>query len=142
MAGVERIHESAEVLPGPAELKRRASDGWKLVALVWERHIGPGGVPASEFEEIPYGLRISEDCQHLVDNPAEKQVLMMAMDLIVEDRPLSQVADALNGKGYRTRNGATWSPASVFELLPRLIDTGPRIFTSRQWIDRKTAVRA
>ncbi|HLJ45342.1 MAG TPA: hypothetical protein VKU01_05015 [Bryobacteraceae bacterium] len=142
MASVERIHESAEILPGTAELKRRAVDGWRLVALVWEREVGPGGAPLNEFEDIPFGLQISEDCQHLVDNPAEKQILMMAMDLICEDKTISQVSEALNAKGQYMRNGGKWTPAAVFQLLPRLIDTGPRIFTSKQWIDRKMPVRA
>jgi hypothetical protein len=139
MAGVERVYESAEVLPGPNEIKRRAADGWKLVSLIWERQIGPGGEPR-KFEEIPYGLQISEDCNHLVENPAEKQVLMLAMDLIVQDQKLSQVAETLNGRGFRTRTGAKWNAASVFNMLPRLIDTGPRIFTSPEWIKRHEAV--
>jgi len=141
MASVERIHESAEILPGTTEIKRRAQDGWRLVALVWEREVGPGGAPISEFEDIPFGLMISEDCQHLVDNPGEKQILMMAMDLICDDRTISQVADALNGKGHRMRNGGKWTPAAVFQLLPRLIDTGPGIFNSQQWIARKLPAR-
>lgn len=139
MASIERIHESAEVLPGPAEIKRRAQDGWKLVALVWQREIGPGDKP-QPIEEIPYGLMISEDCHHLIENPAEKQALMLAMDLIVQDQKISQVADALNGRGFRTRKGAPWTSADVFDLLPRLVDTGPKIFVSNEWIARHSAV--
>jgi len=135
MASIERIHESAELLPGPEEIRRRAVDGWKLVALVWQREIGPEGKP-QPLEAIPYGTMISEDCHHLVENPAEKQVLMLAMDLIVQDQKISQVADALNGRGFRTRGGSRWSPADVFNLLPRLIDTGPKIFVSNEWITR------
>ena len=137
MAGIERIHESAELLPGPEEIKRRAVDGWKLVALVWQREIGPEGKP-QPLEEIPYGTMISDDCHHLVENPAEKAVLMLAMDLIVQDQKISQVADALNGRGFRTRGGSRWSAADVFNLLPRLIDTGPKIFVSNEWITRHT----
>ena len=139
MAGIERVYESAAVLPGPGEIKRRAADGWKLVSLIWERAIEPGGKPRL-MEDIPYGLQISEDCQHLVENPAEKQVLMAAMDLIVQDQKLSQVAETLNQRGYRTRTGILWNAASVFNMLPRLIDTGPRIFTSPEWIGRHQPV--
>lgn len=139
MASIERIHESAEVLPGPAEIRRRAEDGWKLVALVWQRDIGPGGKP-QPIEEIPYGLMISDDCHHLIENPAEKQVLMLAMDLIVQDQKISQVADALNARGFRTREGAKWTPPHVFNLLPRLVDSGPKIFVSNEWITRHSAV--
>lgn len=137
MASIERIHESAERLPGAEEIRRRAVDGWKLVALVWQREIGPEGKP-QPLEEIPYGTMISDDCHHLVENPAEKQVLMLAMDLIVQDQKISQVADALNGRGFRTRAGSIWSPADVFNLLPRLIDAGPKIFVSNEWITRHT----
>ena len=139
MASIERIHESAEVMPSPEEIKRRAVDGWKLVALVWQREIGPGGKP-QPVEEIPYGLMISDDGHHLIENPAEKQVLMLAMDLIVQDQKISQVSDALNARGFRTREGRKWSPADVFNLLPRLIDAGPKIFVSNEWIKRHAAV--
>lgn len=139
MASIERIHESAEVLPGSTEIKRRAEDGWKLVALVWQREIGPGGAPQT-IEEIPYGLMISEDAHHLVENPAEKQVLMLAMDLIVQDQKISQVSDALNARGFKTRMGAKWTAKDVFNLLPRLIDSGPKIFVSNEWITRHSAV--
>ena len=70
----------------------------------------------------------------------EKQVLMLAMDLIVQDQKISQVSDALNGRGFLTRDGRKWSPADVFNLLPRLIDTGPKIFISKEWITRHAAV--
>jgi hypothetical protein len=139
MASIERIHESAEALPSSEEIKRRAVDGWKLVALVWQREIGPSGKP-QPVEEIPFGLMISDDCHHLIENPAEKQVLMLAMDLIVQDQKISQVTDALNARGFRTREGKRWSPADVFNLLPRLIDTGPKIFVSNEWITRHAAV--
>ncbi len=139
MASIERIYESASILPGSEEIKRRAVDGWKLVALTWEREIGPGGQPRTA-EEIPYGLMISSDCHHLIENPAEKEVLMLAMDLIVQDQKLSQVADTLNARGYRTRTGTHWTPPGVFNMLPRLIDTGPKIFTSNEWITRHSAV--
>lgn len=139
MASIERIHESAEALPSQAEIKRRAVDGWKLVALVWQREIGATGLP-QVIDEIPYGLMIASDCHHLVENPAEKQVLMLAMDLIVQDQKISQVADALNGRGFKTREGKKWTAADVFNLLPRLIDTGPKIFVSNEWIQRHSAV--
>ena len=139
MASIERVHESAEVLPGPDEIRRRAADGWKLVALTWQREIGPGGKP-QVVEEIPYGLMISDDCHHLIENPGEKQVLMLAMDLIVQDQKISQVTDALNARGFKTRDGKRWTAADVFNLLPRLIDTGPKIFVSNEWITRHAAL--
>ncbi len=138
MASIERVHESASVLPAPEEIRRRAVDGWKLVALVWEREIGPAGQPRL-MEEIPYGLQISADCHHLIENPAEKQILMLAMDMIVQDRKISEVAETLNARGMRTRKGERWSAPAVFNLLPRLVDAGAKMFISEEWITRHSA---
>jgi hypothetical protein len=85
---------------------------------------------------VPYGLRVSPDCKHLEENAGEKQALVLMMDLIVQDAPLSLVAEELNRKGFRTRAGANWTPGSVFDMLPRLIQVGPRIFSSADWTAR------
>jgi hypothetical protein len=42
----------------------------------------------------------------------------------------------LNRKRFRTRAGANWTPGSVFDMLPRLIQVGPRIFSSTEWSAR------
>jgi hypothetical protein len=68
--------------------------------------------------------------------PPRKQALILMMDLIVQDAPLSLVAEELNRKGFRTRAGANWTPGSVFDMLPRLIQVGPRIFSSTEWTAR------
>jgi hypothetical protein len=47
------------------------------------------------------------------------------------------VAEELNRRGFRTRAGGDWSPVAVFNLLPRLIEVGPRIFSSEEWIVRR-----
>jgi hypothetical protein len=52
---------------------------------------------------------------------------------VVNDHPLSTVAAELNSKGYRTRSGQAWNPASVFRLLPAVVDQGPRILADPQW---------
>jgi hypothetical protein len=62
--------------------------------------------------------------------------LILMMDLIVQDAALSLVAEELNRKGFRTRGGAGWTPGAVFDLLPRLIEVGPRIFSSSEWTAR------
>src|ERR1035438_4226898 len=36
-------------------------------------------------EDIPYGLRISEDCRRLEPEPREHQALMLMMELLVQD---------------------------------------------------------
>jgi hypothetical protein len=105
--------------------------------LEWEREVEePAGQPGPLSEEVPYGLRVSADCSHLEENASEKQALIQMMDLIVQDAPLSLVAEELNRKGFRTRAGANWTPGSVFDMLPRLIQVGPRIFSSTEWSAR------
>ena len=55
----------------------------------------------------------------------------------MQDYPLSRVAVELNQRGRRTRDNTAWTAASVFDLLPRLIDTGPRVFSSQEWAQRR-----
>jgi hypothetical protein len=57
--------------------------------------------------------------------------------MIVEDCPLSQVADELNRRGFYTRDGKPWTPSALFILLPRMIQVGPRVFTSDEWTTRR-----
>ena len=59
------------------------------------------------------------------------------MELIVQDNPLSKVAQELNRQGFNTRQGVNWTPVSVFNMLPRLIEAGPLIFSSEEWLARK-----
>jgi hypothetical protein len=121
-------------------MSRRFAEGWRPAAIEWERE-GAGESPAPAAgewtEDIPYGLQVSEDCGRLVENPAESEIILLALDLIVDDCPLSRVADELNRRGYRTRPGAAWSPTALFDLLPRMIQAGPRLFTSDKWISRR-----
>jgi hypothetical protein len=117
---------------------RRADEGWRPVAIEWEREGDEAAVIARDVvEEIPYGLQVSSDCHHLEENPAEKEVLVRIMEQIVQDQPISRIASELNRLGLRTRQGTKWSPVAVFNLLPRLIEAGPRIFSSEEWAERR-----
>jgi hypothetical protein len=130
-----------EVLTTPLTAEyvtRRAEEGWAPVAVEWERESAAAGVPPPDVvEEIPYGLQVAGDCHHLEENPAEREVLLVIMEQIVQDEPLSKVAAELNRRGHRTRQGIKWSPVAVFNLLPRLIEAGPRIFSSEEWTERR-----
>ncbi len=138
MPKVERVREVLRDSLREEYVKQRADAGWRLVALEWEREVeGEAGEPPELIEDVPYGLRVAADCSHLEEDPAEKQALLLMMDLIVQDRPLSQVADGLNRAAFRTRQGTPWSPVSVFNMLPRLIEVGPRIFSSEDWMARR-----
>ena len=130
----ERVREVPSVPLTQDYLNQKTKAGWTLTAVEWEREIEePEGALA---EEVPYGLRVAADCTHLEENTPEKQALILMMDLIVQDAPLSLVAEELNRKGFRTRAGANWTPGSVFDMLPRLIQVGPRIFSSTEWTAR------
>ncbi len=138
MPKLERVREVLRDSPTTEYLKQRADAGWRLVALEWQREIeGEAEEPPELIEDVPYGLRVAADCSHLEEDRSEKQALLLMMDLIVQDRPLSQVANGLNQAGFRTRQGTPWSPVSVFNMLPRLIEVGPRIFSSEEWMARR-----
>ena len=64
-------------------------------------------------EEIPFGLRISSDCHHLEDDPLEMQTLKFLAEMIVQDISFKSMAEALNIREYRTRDGRPWNAASA-----------------------------
>src|ERR1039457_3737570 len=137
MSKLQRVREVPSVPLAQDYVSQKAKEGWKLTAVAWERDVEePAAQPAPLTEEVPYGLRVSGDCSHLEENATEKQVLIQMMDLIVQDAPLSLVAEELNRKGFRPRRGANWTSGSVFDMLPRLIQVGPRIFSSTEWTAR------
>jgi len=138
MAKIERVHETWS-RPITAEyLARQASFGWKLVSVTWEREVEPDpGGSSRRQEDPPYGLRVAGDGVHLEENTAELEVLLVIMEGIVQDHRLSQIAEDLNRRDFRTRNGSMWTPTAVFTLLPRLIEVGPHMFSSEEWIVRR-----
>ena len=134
----ERLREPLNALPTLEHLNERISAGWKLVALEWERDAGASGIEPEEWtEEIPFGLQVSDDCRQLVESPTELQIVVIALDMIVEDCPLSQVADELNKRSFRTRKNRPWTPSDLFSLLPRMIQMGPKLFSSTEWMNRR-----
>lgn len=138
----ERIREKVTILPTSMYLSKMHDAGWTLVALEWEREIETSGVPETPqesigSEEIPFGLRIAADCHHLEDDPLEMQTLKFLAELIVQDVSFGSMADALNARDYRTRDGRPWTSASVFRLIPRLIEVTPRILGGGEWESRK-----
>jgi hypothetical protein len=64
------------------------------------------------------------------------------LESIVQDHRLSQVAESLNARGFRTRQGKRWAPATVFDLLPRLIEAGPSLLSSAEWAERRRQLMA
>jgi hypothetical protein len=138
MAKNVRIREPLTGSPTLEYLNERMAAGWRLVALEWEKPAESKLSPNEEkVEEIPYGLQVSADCLRLVENPAERQIIILALDMIVEDCPLSRVADELNRRGLRNRDGQQWTPGALFTMLPRMIEVGPRLFVSEEWTQRR-----
>ncbi len=134
-----------EVLSEPltAELlARRSKEGWTPVAVEWQR---PAGVSTTEaggtIIEVPYGLEVCADGAGLQENGLEMAVLRGILSQIVDDRPLSEIADRLNGLGSAQRNRAPWTQSAVFELLPRVIEAAPTIYASAAWQEERGRFR-
>ena len=138
MQGYERVREPAPEIVTHEYLSQRQKAGWRLVMLEWERPVESAGT--GKQIDVPYGWKVAGDCLHLEEDAGEQRTLLTMMELIVEDVPLSAVAETLNRKGFRTRTGQPWSPVAVFNLLPRLVELGPRILASDSWALRKQAV--
>ncbi len=140
MDRTERVRQSASDKLNWEAIQKFQREGWKLVALEWERNVPteekPLTEPASQ-QPAPFGLRVVPDSAILVEDRSEGEILLTMMELIIQDGPYSGIADELNRRGYRTREGAPWTPVSVFEMLPRLIDAGPRILSSENWLRRR-----
>ena len=136
MPKVERVRECVSGLPAADYFSEKAQAGWALIALEWERQAEPEH-PAPRLHDVPFWYRIAADCVHLEDDPEERRALTVMMEIITQDRPLSQVAAELNRRGFRTRQAADWTPLDVFNLLPRLVETGPAILASPEWLTRR-----
>jgi hypothetical protein len=138
MPRVERVREVLAGPLSPSYVEKKTGEGWKPVVVVWEREVeGAAPEPANISEPVPYGLKISEDCLRLEQDIVEKEALVVMLEMIIQDKPLSEIAEALNARGFTTRHNAKWTPGSVFDMLPRLIEVGPRVFTSEEWVVRR-----
>jgi len=142
MKKIDRIREKVSILPTSTYLSKMHDAGWRLVALEWEREVEVSGEPPEPAfepgsEEIPFGLRIAPDCRHLEDDPLEMQTLRFLTEMIVQDVSFKSMADALNIREYRTRDGRPWTAATVFKLTPRLIEVAPRVLSGSEWESRR-----
>jgi hypothetical protein len=138
MAKIERIRQDVPGAFGPEDLAQKAGQGWKLVAVEWEREVPEDQTAGHAVEEVPFGLQVvANGPPHLEENLTEREVLFLMMELTIQDGPYSAIAEELNQRGYRTRQGTTWTPVSVFQMLPRLIEVGPRIFATQEWQQRR-----
>jgi hypothetical protein len=139
MAYFERIRDVISGPFTPQIMSERMLTGWQLVSIEWRRELPESEAPAEGAfnEDIPYGLRISDDCQRLEVDPTETKALMLMMDLLAQDFSNSSIVSDLNEKGFRMRNGELWSRVAVFNMMPRLIEVGPRLFSTEDWKRRR-----
>lgn len=137
----ERIRDSLSGPFGPEIIRERTAAGWQMVSIEWRRELPTGEVPApAPFDDgIPYGLRISDDCTRLEVDPAENEVLMLMMALLAQDFSYHSIVSDLNEKGLRMRDGSYWTRTAVFNMMPRLIEVGPRLFSTDDWKARQSS---
>jgi hypothetical protein len=142
MAYFERMRDIVSEPFSPDVIRQRTATGWQMVAIEWKRELPDAEAPTErEFEEdVPYGLRVSDDCRRLEPDPVEHQVLMLIMDLLVEDFSYAEIVTSLNEKGFRMRNGQPWNRIAVFRMIPRLIEVGPNFFSSGEWAQRRKSI--
>ena len=135
---MKKTERMRQLVSGPisdADIQQQSDKGWKLVAVEWERE-----VETTERQlpgDVPFGLRIGADNGSLEEDPFEREILVELMELLVQEGSYARVADEVNRRGYRTRQGTAWTPVSVFEMLPRLIEVGPYLFRSSEWSKRR-----
>jgi hypothetical protein len=138
---LKRIERARQAVSGSMEsvdLKQRTDEGWKLVAIEWEREVETADNPLPA--EVPFGLRISPEAQRLEQEPAEREILLQLMELMVQEGSYAHIAEEINRRGFRTRQGTRWTQVAVFEMLPRLIEVGPQLFQSAEWQKRRQQI--
>jgi hypothetical protein len=145
MNKTERVRQEISGALSEADFKQRMEKGWKLVAIEWEREVETAEEKASEGKaldrmlslNVPFGLKLDPETARLEENPGEREILFNLMELMMQEGSYARIADEINRRGYRTRQGLAWSPVSVFEMLPRLIEVGPQVFQSAEWQERR-----
>jgi hypothetical protein len=64
-------------------------------------------------------------------------VLNHLAEMVVQDHSYKHMAQSLNERAFRTRDGKPWTALAVFKLTPRLIEVAPRILSGAEWENRK-----
>jgi|WetSurMetagenome_2_1015567.scaffolds.fasta_scaffold644722_1 hypothetical protein len=130
-----RMRETVWEPPSQQHFLEKTRKGWTLVALEWEREMDVAEATSMGLAcDVPFGLRVATNSLTLEEDPQERTILTAMLDLIVKDDVrFSKIAEELNGRGFRARGGAAWTPSAVFEMLPRLVDVAPTILSSDQW---------
>lgn len=128
--------------------QQRQKEGWIVAAVEWvkeadgtsdERVTARTSTAAPGVEELPYGYRIADDCTHLTRDEREMDTIETIFEKVVAGWRPTEIAEELNSRGFRTRQQKPWTPGTVFDLLPRLIEMSPKLLKRPEWpIRRKT----
>lgn len=81
-----------------------------------ERIVGPReGQTVTSRANPPYGYEIDDrgDDLVLLTVQAEAAVMLRICEMLDEHRNATEIAEALNGEGHRSRTGTQWTPSSV-----------------------------
>jgi hypothetical protein len=120
--------------------ERRRAEGWRLRVIEWEQDSSAASVDeAREASDVPFGLEVVSGSLQLAQNPGEIAVLLAILEMIVKDQSVSVIAEELNRRSFKTRAGNPWTSTAVFDLLPRVIEMGPSLLRSPQWINQRPA---
>ena len=140
------IQRNRDLISGGVTLDyfmRKMAEGWSLAAIEWVREVQDQPGRRDQFqvtiqpEELPYGVQVAGDGLHLEQNPLEKTILLMILEKIVREKRITEIAFDLNAAGLKTRRGSEWTPTEVFDLLPRLVEMGPKLLNSPEWRERR-----
>jgi DNA invertase Pin-like site-specific DNA recombinase len=66
---------------------------------------------------LPYGFDLDGDGQHLTENPAEQQTVALIRQWHSAGVTLRDIADKLNARGLRAKQGGPWSHVAVHRVL-------------------------
>ena len=110
-----------EVLTEPLtaeHMARRSSEGWIPVAVEWQREAGASTTEAKGPRiQVPYGLEVAEGGGYLQESGVEMAVLRRILSQIVDDRPLSEIAERLSELGS-AQQGAVDPKRALRTLAP------------------------
>lgn len=149
MARLEHWRETLSQPPTPEQLAARDADGWRLVAVEWQREAqGPDHDLLGLAGELPYGLRLAlqdreQPGTRMAEDRRETDVLCVVLELIRDDEAsLRAIAEELNQRGFRTRRNTPWTQVDVFELMPRVVEAAPGIYARQADLDHLQAMPA
>ena len=100
---IERIRETISGPLNQAELETRQAEGWKLVAVEWERDRDqPQLAPSEAAAEVPFGLKVAGDWRLYLQALAVQgaEVAYCAEPLNTHRRHASSVTHVLNSEKH------------------------------------------